>query len=225
MRLPALATALSLALSPALASQGEVPSSKYYFQLGPGFAEQMDSQGFTRDITFENGYTLSALVGRRTSWIDSDRCALSLEVEGLYVDAEVDSDGLLAAGSSTLEDLTTTAFLLNGVLDWDWSEDVTFYVGGGVGYAPVIDLASFEDGPPGVNGRPRTFELNDEEGIAWQGKVGLRYHLGADRNYSFLLGLRYFQTEDVEAEDPEVPGSFDLENRVLAVEAGFRWGI
>ncbi len=225
MRLLAPSLLACLALPCAVQAQGADEQSRYYLQLGPGFAEHVESEGLFRDITFENGYTLSAIVGRRTGLLRSERFDFSLEVEALYVDNEVKSDGLLAAGSSTLEDLTTLAFLVNGNLDWRWSPSIDLYLAGGVGYAPMVDLGTFEDGPPGPSGNPRTFELLDEDGFAWQGKVGLRYRLGAERNYSFSLGVRWFQTEELTAEDDELPGSFELENAVLGVEAGFRWGI
>lgn len=199
--------------------------SRYYLELTPGFADHADSQGFTKDIRFDNGYTLSAIVGRHLDWPRSERVDFSVELEAFYADNKIKSDGLLAAGSSTLDDLTTAAVLVNGNFGWHWSPSIDLYLVGGFGYAPSIELGTLDDGPPGPGGNPRSFDLVDEDGFAWQGKLGLRFHLGEERNYSVSIGGRYFQTEDLTVEDQQLPGSFDLENTVLGLELGFRWGI
>jgi len=225
MRLPLLLLLASPALAPALSAQGYV-SSDTYVQFGPGLASHLDSQGYTQDITFDNGLAGSLLLGHRIGWLGQRSVAVDLELEGYYADNKIGSDGLLQAGSSNLEDLTTTAVLVNAGIDWNWSDQIRMYLAGGVGYAPDITLSNQANGPSAPSGLPQTFELQDTSALAWQGKLGVRYLLGQDRNYSVNLGVRYFQTASLAVVDRNLAGGrFDLENTVVSFEIGFRWGI
>ncbi len=214
---------VAFALTPLASAQEQ--DSDWYWQLGFGSAGHAESSGLTRDITYEDGYALGTLVGYRTDWLGSERWNLSFEGEMTYVDNDVKNDGLLDAGSSSLEDLTTISFMAGAVLEWQMAEEIYLYAGAGIGWASKIELNNFGDGPTAVSGNPRSFELDDEQGAAYQGKVGLRYDLGGEGNFSWLIGLRFFATEELTATDSDLNQSFDMDNESMIFETAMRWGL
>lgn len=162
-------------------------------------------------IDFENGYLLGGTLGYRVGALN-ERVDFHLELEGLYTEAKVDSDGLASFGSATAESTSAAAGLLNGVFDWHWSEKVTVRVGAGVGYS-VIDFDTLED----IDNR---FLLGSgqEDGVAAQGKLALDYDLGGGVSWS--LGYRYFRTESLEAVDDTLGQSFDVTTEIHSIEFG-----
>ncbi|MEW6073784.1 MAG: outer membrane beta-barrel protein [Planctomycetota bacterium] len=216
MRISPFALLAALPLVGAVPRAANDDDGRWYVQFGAGFASPANSTGPIQEIVFDDGFALHGLVGYRLSDpAPETRWGWSAELEGYLSDADIRADGFAEVGASTSEDLTMTAVLLNGIFDWRWSDRVTLYGGGGVGYAPRIDYQSFGN-------LDHEFGLVDSDAAAWQGKIGLRYRLGASA--SWVVGYRYLQTEDLAMEDEEIGSSFDLENRQHVLEFGMRWG-
>jgi opacity protein-like surface antigen len=226
MRLPLLSIFVLAAFSATAAAQRPAGESSWYLELSGGASGQLSSEGYTRDIDFDTGYAFSGTLGWRTDWLDSERFSLGFELEGLYAKNDVDEDGLLDAGSSSLVYLSNSAILVNGILEWQWSQSIRFYGGAGIGYALDITAPDLGDGPTApLGGNINSFELDDRSAFAFQGKLGLLYLLSGDGNLSADIGFRYYQTEEIGMTDSDLPGSFDLENTLTSVEVGIRWGL
>ena len=188
-RLPLLPLALLVSGASATA-QGWDETGPWYVGFGVGIPSISESEGFEPD----EGFAVSGTIGYQLGRSGDGRFNLALEAEYYY--AENDVDDFPIAFGLTAEDLETNAIFANLVGDWYWTDSISFYVGAGVGFAEV-DLFSASD-----------------DGGAFQGKAGLRYHLGG--GFSWSLGYRYLMTEDIEDAD-------DFENIHNVVETGLRW--
>lgn len=216
MRFPSLRTLLFLPLLGGVVAAQE-QETRWSLGLGVGRTIPLDSAGPTAsDIVFDDGFALSGFLRRELGAFGGhDRFRLAGELELFHMDNEIDEDNLLAVGSSRLEDTSTVAVMLNGRVEASMTQRVSWYGSLGVGYAAAIDVDSFAD-------VANQYTAAEDDGIAWQGKLGIEYRLGSA--LSWAIGYRYFQTEDVELVDfaSSVP-RFDLENRAHVLEVGVRW--
>ena len=217
MRIPSIATLLVLPLVGAVASAADDEIGPWYFEFGTGLDSPADSIGPEgSNIVFDSGYTLNALLGRDMGRLGAERLHWSLEFEGFFSDVEFAKENFASLGSASAEDTSNVALMVNAMLDWRWSEKVSVYGGGGLGYATSVDLDTFGDALS-------DFDLIDTHAPAMQSKIGLRYRMGG--NFSWTLGYRYYQTTDLEVRDDFIGSAFDMENRHHVFEFGVRWDI
>ncbi len=213
MRILSIATLLVLPLVGAPAHANDDDGTSWYVQFGVGYNNPTDSLGAPGgDLQFDDGFTMNALVGYQMP-LCGERWDWAVELEGYFSDFEVEDDGFASLGASMAEDTSTTAVMANAMLEWQWTEQISVYGGGGIGYAPSIDFDTFGDG--------EDFQLAEKNAPAMQGKVGLRYRLGG--SFSWLIGYRYFQTDDVRLRNGALGYVHDMNNRHHVLEIGFRW--
>ena len=191
-RLPLLPLALLLSTGAASAQSlhGD-EHGPWYVGFNVGISSIDESEGFEPD----EGFALSGTIGYQLGRAGDGRFNLAIEAEYYY--AENDVDDFPIAFGLTPDDLETSVIFANLVGDWYWTDAVSFYVAGGVGYATDVELFSASD-----------------DGGAFQAKAGLRTHLGG--GLSWNLGYRYLVTEDVEDAN-------DFENIHNVLETGLRW--
>jgi len=212
----------TLAATPAVALQdsdplGQDEGSRWRIFLNGGFTVPVEIDPAPGGpIEFESGYLLGGGLGYHVGDF-SDALGMSLELEGFYTEAKTDEDNLAVFGSASSERVSSVAAMVNGVLDWRWSESITATIGVGAGYA-VNDFDTLQD-------LPNRFELDggQEEAFAAQGKLGLVYDLGG--GFAWTLGYRYFRTEDLEATDDDLGQTFDVTNEVHSLELGVRYSL
>lgn len=219
----ALALALLTGSSSALAAgQGDDPfgsdaKSRWRLGFNSGFTIPKDVDPAPGGpIELENGFLFSGTLGYHLGNLN-ERVGLAVELEGLFTEADIDDDNLAGFGSASGENVSSAAAMVNGVLDWRWSEAVSLSLGAGVGYA-VNDFDTFKD-------LGNSFKLDDgqEDAIAAQAKVGLVYDLGG--GFSWTLGYRFFKTESLEAEDSALGQTFDLTTEIHSLELGVRYSL
>ena len=138
-----------------------------------------------------------------------------LEFEGYFNEQSFD-DPKLGPASSTIEQFSHGGFLVNGVLTWPYSEEFSFYGGGGIGLATAIDIDSKSDAAS-------SFSVEDESSFVYQGKVGARFNMGED--LSWFLQYRRLTSPDVTVGDtfigPATNVDIDIEQNIF--EVGVRW--
>ena len=187
-RLSLFSSAL-FAVGGALAAQEESP---WYVGFGAGI-NSIDVSG---DFDPDNGFALDGAFGYRFGESGDGRLRLGIEAEYFY--SENDVDDFPVGFATEPDDLTTAIIFGNLVGDWFWTDAISMYFGGGIGYAHDIELFDVED-----------------DSVAWQGKAGLRYHLGG--GFSWNIGYRYVSTEDIETDFG------DFENSQHVGEMGVVW--
>ena len=186
MRIPFLLTATALFASSAWAQDDESP---YYLQFNVGGVVSEDADDGTE---FDPGFTTGLTLGR--SFELEDRWNFEAEFETYYQYFKLDE--AVAPGAD--DDCKALAFMLNGNLDWEFTPQYSVYGGVGFGWAEEIDYGALDD-----------------DGPAFQAKLGLSYNLGG--TYDSRLGYRYFRREAGDSED------VDIAQHVL--ELGFRWSL
>lgn len=217
MRIPSLLIATALLGSSALlgaSASAQDEGSPYYVQLGLGgvFSEDAeDVPGGT--IGFDPGFSGSLALGRRFGV--SERLSFDAEVEAYYQSFTVDEDDLGAIPSAVDDDAKTFAFMLNGLLDWKFTQQFSAYGGLGVGWANVIKYSAWDSS---------NLSIDDSDGVAFQARFGVDYNFGG--TYGVRLGYRYFQTDsvDIESQVPPFPVN-ELDVAQHSIEAGFRWSL
>lgn len=195
-----------LALCALCGSAQAQEDSPWYLQFGAGAVQPQDSDAdaLENDLEFETGFVISGIGGYRL--VDGERFDLSLEIEGYRAEADIDQN---------LGDSTTTAVMGNANLEFALSRVVLLYLVGGGGWATDVELDSTAEG--------QSLELQDDSAFAFQGKIGIRVLLGG--NFSWLIGYRYFQTDDLSVDEEFSGSSFDFENIQHVVEMAFRWAV
>ena len=201
-------------LAGSAAAQDEDAFGPWYIDFSLGISGMEDSQGIVSDISFDSGIAGSFLVGYEFDDAIGE-LDFGIELEGFISEQSVDGN-LIAPGSATPEQFSNFGLLVNGVLDYDLTDKITLYGGLGIGFASALDLDSQNDAVG-------DFDIEDDFALAYQGKAGARYHLGA--NYSWFLQYRRFATEDLAVVDSSVPIGFDLENQQNVFEVGVHWGL
>jgi hypothetical protein len=187
-RLPLLSFAL-LAAGGGLAAQGD--ESPWYLGFGAGINSIQANQGFEPD----EGFALNGAFGYRFGEPGDGRVRFGLEAEYYY--AENDLSDFPVSFGLTPDDLTTAILFGNLVGDWFWTDATSLYFGGGIGYAHDVQIFDIED-----------------DGVAYQGKAGLRFHLGG--GFSWNVGYRYVRTDDI-------ADANDFENAQHVGEMGVTW--
>lgn len=164
--------------------------SPWYVALGGGLQTIPETQGFDPS----DGYALDVAFGYRFG--ESQDGALRIALEAEYYYAENDLDDFPVAFGLEGSDLSTGVFFGNVVADWYWTDTTALYFGGGAGLATV-----------------EVFDIEDDV-VAYQGKVGLRFQLGG--GFGWNLGYRYVRTEEIADAD-------DFENGQHVAEIGVTW--
>ena len=188
--------------------------SKWYltFGVGAAFLSDVDTNP-TGTVSYDTGVATTLAVGRRLS--DSDSVDVAAELEGLYAFSRLDDGDLdKLAAPNTPRDAANLAWFLNGILQWNLSKTFAWYGGAGIGYASGIELDAFDFGD---------LKQVDKDGLAFQAKLGALYHLGGSTD--FLLGYRYYRTEEIQINNIVSQTSFDLTNEMHILEVGVRWGL
>ena len=204
MRIPFLLFATVLLGSSAWAQDEDSP---YYIEFGVGGVFSSEAEVFDDKFEFDPGYSLIAAVGRE--WELGDRLNFEGELEALYQAFSIDEDDLPV---NTPDDAKTFALMLNGVLDYEFTQQYSIYGGLGVGWAKEIEYDTFDSGGA---------QTDDDDGLAYQGLFGFAYNLGGD--YDLRLGYRYFRTEPVDVQAGSESSEIDVGQHSL--EAVLRWGL
>jgi opacity protein-like surface antigen len=211
LSLASLVLVTSLASSVSAQDRDENP---WYltFNIGAAFPAEVDENP-TGTVGYDTGIATALAVGRRLS--DSDSLDVAAELEGLYAFSQIDEGDLDALpATNSPRDAGNLAWFLNGVLEWNFSKTFAWYGGAGIGYATGIELEAFDFGD---------LDQADKDALAFQFKLGAVYRLGG--NVDFLLGYRYYQTEDIQVDNIVSQSSFDITNQINVVELGMRWGL
>lgn len=210
MRMSSLLIATTLLGSSAWAQD---EGSPYYLQLGLGGVFSEEAEGVPGGtIGFDPGFSTSIALGR--TFECSERLDFGAEVEAFYQTFTVDEDDIGAIPSAVDDDAKTLAFMLNGQLDWYFTQQFSLYGALGGGWAKEIDYSAWDSG---------NLSINDDDGVAFQARLGFGYNFGG--SYEMRLGYRYFKTETVDIED-EITGVVDeLDVAQHSLEATFRWDL
>jgi opacity protein-like surface antigen len=218
MRIPSLLLVTSLVGSSAWAQHKD---SHNYVHLGFGgvFSETakdvpIDKDPFIADVGFDSGFSLSGALGR--NYRLTSRWSADAEVEVFYQAFSVD-DGDLNAGFGVSpareNNAKTFSFMLNGLLEWEFTPQFSIYGGLGLGYAKDIDYSTWDVGG---------FRNENSDGAAFQGRLGFLYNLGGKND--LLIGYRYFKTEPVDISNATGPDS-EIDVAQHSIEVGLRWGL
>ena len=192
-RLPLLP--ITLLLTGGLASaQTWDDTGPWYVSLGLGLNTIEESEGFDPD----DGFAFHGALGYHLGEPGDGRFRLSVEAEYYY--SENDVEDFPIAFGLTPDDLETSILFANLVGDWYWTDSISLYLGGGIGYVTDVEL----------------FGASDDGGTAAQGKAGLRYQLGS--GFSWNLGYRFVMTEDIDDAN-------DFENQQHVFETGMSWDL
>jgi opacity protein-like surface antigen len=212
MRIPLIPIALTLLGSAAFAHEEDDRPWFIQFGLGAVFSgDAEDVPGGT--VEFDPGYSVSGGVGYHVC--QDERFGFDLLGELFITDFKVDEGDLTSIPSAVDDDAGVTAWMLNGIAEWHFTDQFAAYGGLGVGWASKIEYDAWDSG---------NLQIEDDSGLAFQGLLGFLYNLGG--TYDVLLGYRYFRTETVEIENQVPPfGSDDLDVAQHVVEVGFRWAL
>jgi opacity protein-like surface antigen len=210
MRIPFLLFATAFLGTRAAAHDEESP---YYLQFGIGGVFTSDAEDVPGGtIGFDPGFSTGVAVGR--SYEISERLTFDADIEAFYQAFKVDEDDINAIASAVDDDAKTFAFMLNGTLDWHFTEQYSVYGGLGVGWAKEIDYSAWDSG---------NLSISDDDGVAFQARFGFGYNLGG--TYDVRLGYRYFQTETLDIDDVVAGTSDELDVAQHSIEAVFRWAL
>jgi opacity protein-like surface antigen len=204
---PSVDSAASTASAAALADEARRGT---YFHVGAGLVTMEESDGPDEEIDFDEGYMITLGIGHR--WADAleDELAFGAELEGIWTDQDADDDPPIQA----LRDITVIAVMLNGLLDYQFTEAFGLYGGAGIGTAWMdigTESDSFND-----------FEDEDGPFLAWQAKAGLQ--LWTSPSLAWNLGYRFLNIDDVEIDDDLGGAEFDLETTQHILELGASFG-
>ncbi len=170
------AVAAAFAAAPAFAQPvAGAPSNYVQFNVGSGIFGQSDLDGTidgttgSADVDLEAGLFASAAAGHNFG------NGFALEVEGLYASNDGDEDDLAALGIDEAN-VSTLGALVNAKYEFNtgWN-NVSPYVGAGVGYGSVnIDVDGLDD---------------DQGGFMWQAKAGVV--IQTNEQLAWDIGYRY----------------------------------
>ncbi len=189
------AAASLLALPQVVAAQSSAPAgnnplnSGIYIEgaLGVNAADEIEFDGgdgiVDSSIDPNTGFLGSLHLG-----YNLPQGALNIRVEGELAARANEVDEIEQDGLANIElenaDVTSLAFMLNGLLDYYITPNLALSAGAGVGAANVaFDLAVLDD---------------DDTGLAYQGRLGARYSFSGNSTVS--LAYTYFATSELEVE-------------------------
>ena len=209
MRIPSLLCAALLVGANAQAQD----QSPWYIQFGLGGVFTTEAEDVVGgSVGFDPGFALGIAVGR--SYELDERLTLDAEAELLYQYFTVDEDDLGNIPSAVDDDAKTFGLMLNGTLDWAFTQQYSAYGGLGFGYAKEIEYSAWDSG---------NLSVQDDDGLAVQARVGLAYNLGG--TYDVRFGYRFFKTETVDIENTTTGEVDELDVSQHALEIGFRWSL
>ncbi|HBK93272.1 MAG TPA: hypothetical protein DDZ68_16545 [Parvularcula sp.] len=202
----------------------ESHSGPYISVSGGGvFANDSNFVGPAGGIAFENdtGYTINGAVGYRFPMRILGVLQPRVEVEGGYIDADIDGSNLaFPGGGETIGDQSAVTIYLNSYLDLRFSDRQRLvpYIGGGVGAA----FLDFEARQSFGSAAPIPIGFSDQTVFAGHAAVGATYEL-TDRLELFGEG-RYFRFSDVDLAFAGPP-AFNDDGRIdgYMASAGLRW--
>jgi len=202
---------IALALLGTTVRANDEKESRYYLQwtLGGVFSETAEDVTGA-PVDFDPGFSSSLILGRRLPL--GARTDLGIEGEVYYQYFTADEDDVVNIPSATDDDAGALAFMLNGIIDWEFTPQYSIYGGVGVGWARGIEYKPWDAG---------SLSMPDDDAVAFQAKFGFDWDLGG--NYDVLLGYRYFRTDALDIEGGISGEEIDLGQHVI--EAGFRWGL
>ena len=216
LSLPFSCAALALAIfvnadADAREQRGHRQIPSWYLALHGGVsfvddADVTDSAGtFDGTQEFDNGYGLGAAIGYRPRYTNSLADNLRFELELGVMDSEIDNFTLNSGGTQAIDgDVQAVRLIANGFIDFNLTEQLRPYIGGGLG-AARIDVE------------------NDEDTVfAYQGMAGIFYTPTSFPVAEFGLGYRYFGTSDPTFTDPATGTRLDMEYNAHSLEAGVR---
>jgi len=218
MRTPLLAasTALVLFAPTAFAHDKNKEEDPWYFQFGGGAVFYMpsvdDNPGGTVDwdlgwqTNWAIGYDLGALSGDKWGW--------SIEGEMYFSQVEIDDGDILNVAGANQRKAKNLAWFGNLIFDYHFTEQYAWYFGGGIGFASDIEYETWDQG---------LYTNEDNDGVAYQFKTGLKWNLGG--RYDFLLGYRFYATDDFEIRNTANNSTFDIENYQHSIEVDVRFGL
>lgn len=208
--------ALALLAGVAGAVQGSDEYGPWYFGFGVGITFTDDSHGFSPGsaIEFAEGYSLNGLVGyENPGFLGSESLSFNVELEAFFSDQSLDTE-IITEFSSKVNEFTELSFLVNGVIEKQINDSISFYAGAGIGLATILDLDS-------VGNEVSSFKIEDDTAFVWQTKIGIHYDLAG--SYGAFAQWRHFETEDLATSDATLGQTFDLEIAQDAFEFGVRW--
>ncbi len=199
-------------------------SGPYISVSGGGvFADDSTFAGPAGGIEFENdtGYTINGAVGYRFPMRILGVLQPRVELEGGYIDADIDGSNLVfPGGGETVGDQSAVTIYVNSYLDLRFSDNQRLvpYFGGGAGAA----FLDFEARQSFGSASPVPVAFSDQTVFAGHAAVGATYEL-TDRLELFGEG-RYFRFSDVDLAF-EGPPAFQDDGRIdgYTASAGLRW--
>lgn len=199
-------------------------SGPYISVSGGGvFADDSNFVGPAGGIAFENdtGYTINGAVGYRFPVRILGVLQPRVEIEGGYIDADIDGSNLVfPGGGETIGDQSAVTLYLNSYLDLRFSDRQRLvpYIGGGAGAA----FLDFEARQSFGSAAPIPIAFSDQTVFAGHAAVGATYEL-TDRLELFGEG-RYFRFSDVDLAFAGPP-TFQDDGRIdgYTASVGLRW--
>lgn len=211
MRIPSLLIATALLGSSAWAQD---EGSPYYLQFGLGAVSSEDATGVPGGtVSFDPGFNTGLAIGRHFGL--SERMVLDAELEAYYQYFTVDQGDFQNIPSAVNDDARTFALMLNGILEWKFTQQFSAYGGIGFGWAKEISYSAWDSG---------SLSIADTDAPAFQGKLGLGYNLGG--TYDMRIGYRFFKTDTLDIENLAPPfDTSELDVAQHSLEIAFRWGL
>lgn len=205
--------AMCLATPATFAHEKARKDDPWYVQFGLGLVsasdtDALDSGNNLVEVGYDTG--LGATVGLGYDLGGGDVMGWAIEAEAVLSSYNLD-EGDLGNFTTTSKGASAFAVMGNLVLDFHTSDTVSWYVGGGIGYATSVELETFDTGSQ---------VQNDTDAVAGQFKTGLRYELGNLVNV--LVGYRFFSTDDIEIAQAGQVVDATFENHIF--EVVMRWG-
>lgn len=180
----------------------------WYAKFSYGFVTTESSSGPGEEVDFDEGYGLHLAFGKSVWRSDTGQTDVSLEIEGLWRDQDVDSSGITQA----VRDVNIGALMVNGIADWHVSPRFDASLGVGVGLAWVnADTRSDDIGD---------FSSDNGPNFAWNVQAGLGYLPSASTRWG--ISYRLLNVDDTQIEDDISDAKFDLETMQHSIEIGVR---
>ena len=196
-----------------LAAPATAQDSDWYLEFAAGASVTDEADAILNSLDYDAGYSIDFLIGKRVH--EGDTFDFALEAEFYFNEQGVD-DGLIGAGSSTVEQMSNGGFLVGGSMTWPLNEKISLYGGAAIGLATALDLDSKSDALS-------DFDIDDEQALAYQGKIGARYALGETSSWFFQY--RQLFVPDIDVEDTFLGQEFEMDIEQSLFEVGVRWDL
>lgn len=174
-----------------------VPDSTFIERGGPS------PQSGTLEL--DEGYGFNVAIGYRPRYTGSVWDNIRIEGELGLLDNEIDQMVVAGQGIQLINgDIQALKMMLNGYIDFDATQQIRPYIGGGLGAA-------------------RIYTENDEDTVfAYQGMAGLTYIPTTFPAAELNVGYRYFGTSDPKMTTPGTGSQVEFEYDSHIAEAGVR---